>query len=142
MIDFLNCPCSGGTLDKLIQPAILAVLSEEPSHGYRVAERIGEMPNFGGVKPDVSGIYRFLKSMESKGLVVSSWDTPGKGHAKRSYEITTAGKACLARWVDTLDGYRKAITTLLTIARAAVSKKPTKKVRSPVKRAKRSIVPR
>jgi DNA-binding PadR family transcriptional regulator len=80
--------------------------------------------------------------MESKGLVVSSWDTPGKGHAKRSYEITTAGKACLARWVDTLDGYRKAITTLLTIARAAVSKKPTKKVRSPVKRAKRSIVPR
>jgi len=142
MIDFLNCPCSGGTLDKLIQPAILAVLAEEPSHGYRVAERIGEMPNFGGVKPDVSGIYRFLKSMESKGLVVSSWDMPGKGHAKRLYEITTAGEACLARWAETLDGYRKAITTLLTIARAAVSNKSTKKARGPLKRVKRSVAPR
>ena len=141
MSDFLNCPCSGATLDKLIQPAILAVLSEEPSHGYRIAERIGEMPGFGGVKPDVSGIYRFLKSMESKGLVISSWDTPDKGHAKRLYEITTAGEACLARWVKTLDGYVKTVTTLLKVARAATTRKPTKKVRGP-KRAKRSVVPR
>ena len=142
MIDFINCPCSGVTLDKLIQPAILAVLASEPSHGYRIAERIGEMPSFGGLKPDVSGIYRFLKSMESKGLVISSWDTPGKGHAKRLYEITTAGETCLVHWVETLDGYRKAITTLLRTAKAAVSNKPTKKVRSPLKRAARSAVPR
>ena len=127
MIDFINCPCSGVTLDKLIQPAILAVLADEASHGYRIAERIGEMPNFGGVKPDVSGIYRFLKSMEAKGLVIASWDTPSKGHAKRLYEITTAGEACLGRWVETLDGYRKAITSLLNVARAAASKKPKRR---------------
>ena len=142
MLDFPNCPCSGATLDKLIQPAILAVLSEEPSHGYRIAEKIGEMPGFGGVKPDVSGVYRFLKSMESKGLVISSWDTPDKGHAKRLYRIATAGEACLARWVETLDGYHKTISTLLKAARAAVSNKPMKKVRRPLKRAKRSVVPR
>jgi PadR family transcriptional regulator, regulatory protein PadR len=142
MVDFLNCPCSGVTLDKLIQPAILAVLAEEPSHGYRIAEKIGKMPSFGGLKPDVSGIYRFLKSMECKGLVISSWDTPGQGHAKRLYEITTVGNACLARWVDTLDGYRRTIAMLLKAARAAVSNTPTKKSRCPLKRSKRSVAPR
>ena len=141
-MNFLDCPCSGGTLDKLIQPAILAILSKEPSHGYRIAERIGEAPNLGGTKPDVSGIYRFLKSMESKGLAVSSWDTPDKGHAKRLYEITTAGKACLARWVETLEDYQRTISTLLKTTRAAVSNKRTKKLRSPWKRATRSVVPR
>jgi PadR family transcriptional regulator, regulatory protein PadR len=137
MSDFLTCPCSGGTLDKLIQPAILAALSEEPAHGHRIAEKIREMPNFLQQKPDVSGIYRFLKTMESKGLVVSSWDTPDTGHAKRLYEITTTGQACLARWVKTLDGYLTAITALLEVARAAATERPRERVRSSRKRTKR-----
>ena len=122
MSDFPDCPCSGGTLDKLIQPAILAVLSAGPSHGYRIAETIGAMPNFLGERPDVSGIYRFLKNMESKGLVVSTWDAPGKGHAKRLYEITASGEACLAQWVETLDSYLTTINGLLTTARTAISR--------------------
>ena len=141
MVDFRDCPCLGTTLDKLIQPAILAVLSKGPSHGYRIAERIGAMPNFGGVKPDVSGVYRFLKSMESKGLVVSSWDTPHKGHAKRLYEITPTGKACLTRWVETLQGYHKKIATLLKATRAAVSKTRAKNSRGRLQRAARSTAP-
>ena len=43
MKTFSDCPCSGGTLDKLVQPAILAALTEGPIHGYRLAERINEM---------------------------------------------------------------------------------------------------
>jgi PadR family transcriptional regulator, regulatory protein PadR len=139
MVDFMNCPCSGVTLDKLIQPAILAVLAEEPAHGYRIAEKIGEMPNFGGIKPDVSGIYRFLKAMEAKGLVVSSWDMPGKGHAKRLYEITTAGEACLGRWVDTLDGYQKTIGTLLKVAKAAAARKSSTRTHALAKRDRRTV---
>ena len=137
MLDFPDCPCSGATLDKLIQPAILAVLAEEPAHGYRIAERIGEMPNFLGEKPDVSGIYRFLKSMESKGMVVSSWETPGKGHAKRLYKIAAAGEECLARWIKTLDGYLAIITALLDAARTAVPTKAKKPVLRSTKRARR-----
>lgn len=127
MSAFPGCPCSGSTLDKLIQPAILAVLAKEPSHGYRIAERISELPGFGGEKPDVSGVYRFLKSMESKRLVVSSWDTPGRGHAKRLYEITDEGEACLTQWVGTLEQYLRTITALLKTTRAAVSRKPCKR---------------
>ena len=84
-----DCPCSGGTLDKLIQPAILAALSHGPLHGYKLAEHISEMAGCSTGKPDLSGIYRFLKAMEARGLVVSSWDTPEKGHARRCFQITT-----------------------------------------------------
>ena len=133
MNNFTDCPCLGGSLDRLIQPAILAALADQPAHGYRIAEKIAEMPNFLGEKPDVSGIYRFLKNMESKGLVVSSWETPGQGHAKRLYEITSAGERCLAQWAETLETYLAAINGLLEVARAAV---PTK-ARKPVRRTKR-----
>ncbi len=75
LADFEECPCAGRTLDKLIQPAILVVLAEGPLHGYRLAERIGELSMFGGQKPDASGVYRFLKTMERRGMVASSWGT-------------------------------------------------------------------
>jgi DNA-binding PadR family transcriptional regulator len=127
-----NCPCKGGTLDKLIQPALLAVLSKGPSHGYQIAEQIGKMPNSSGEKPDTSGIYRFLKSMEKNGLVVSSWESPATGHAKRLFEITESGKVCLSRWVETLEQYLTTITSLLeTTRKAAKSQKRTKTVRLP-----------
>ena len=117
MLDLVNCPCTGGTLDRLIQPAILVVLSDGPLHGYRVAERMGEMPSFAGQKPDVSGIYRSLKSMERKELVIGSWDLSESGPAKKCYEITPAGRQCLREWITTLEGYRKGISDLLRAAR-------------------------
>ncbi len=139
MIDLPRCPCSGGTLDKLIQPAILAVLAEGPSHGYLIAERIAAMPTFVGEKPDLSGVYRFLKGMESKGMVVSSWDTPGRGHAKRLYEITPDGEACLARWIETLEQYLATISGLLRTIRAAAphERRRAGKSRKPARRGAR-----
>ena len=118
-----DCPCLGGTLDKLIQPAILATLSHGPLHGYKVAERIGEMTSCSAGKPDLSGIYRFLKAMEVRGLVVSSWDTPEKGHARRCFEITAEVKACLEKWSETLEAYHATIKGLLKEVRAAASGK-------------------
>jgi PadR family transcriptional regulator, regulatory protein PadR len=117
MVDLEECPCTGGTLDRLIQPAILVILSEGPLHGYRVAERIGKIPSFSGQKPDVSGVYRFLKSMERKELVVGSWDLSESGPAKKSYRITASGQQCLRQWVKTLEDHRKRITDLLRTAR-------------------------
>ena len=118
-----DCPCLGGTLDKLIQPAILAALSHGPLHGYKLAERMSEMTGCCAGKPDLSGVYRFLKAMEARRLVVSSWDTPEKGHARRLFEITAEGKACLVKWAETLEAYHATITTLLEQVRAAASPK-------------------
>jgi len=107
------------TLDRLLQPAILTVLAQRALHGYRLAQRIAELPPFKGQKPDVSGIYRFLRSMEDRGLVVASWDVSRRGPAKRLYQLTPAGRQCLSRWIETLDAYRRAIGGLLAIARRA-----------------------
>ena len=127
---FSDCPCSGGTLDRLVQPALLAALLNAqntggPVHGYRLAERINEMTGQGGENPDVSGIYRFLKKMEAMGLVTSQWETGSKGHAKRLFEITADGRACLARWTTTLEAYLEAITALLREVKAACNKSKT-----------------
>jgi len=116
-----DCPCAGRTLDKLIQPAILAVLAEGPLHGYRLAERIGEISIFGGKKPDASGVYRFLKAMEGRGMVASAWTLSETGPAKRSYQLTPAGEHCLRQWISTLEEYREGINSLLKAARKAVA---------------------
>lgn len=121
-VELAECPCAGGTLDKLIQPAILVILKEGPLHGYRLVERLGEMPTLGGSKPDASGVYRFLKNMESKGLVVASWDTSRSGPAKKSYQLTDSGDSCLRQWIKTLDEYRDGITSLLKAARKATAR--------------------
>lgn len=120
-LDLDSCPCGGGTLDKLLQPAVLALLGEGPLHGYKLAERLGEMPICGGRKPDLSGIYRSLKWMEQKGLVVSSWDLSESGPARKLFRITPAGQQCLAHWVDTLEQYRKHINVLLKTVRKAIN---------------------
>ena len=123
MITFSACPCSGATLDKLVQPAILAALTEGPIHGYRLTDRINEMVGLFGDKPDVSGVYRSLKKMEAAGLVVSTWEAGDKGHAKRLYEIAGDGRACLARWTATLETYLEAIGALLKEAKTALARK-------------------
>ena len=112
---FSDCPCVGATLDKLIQPALLAVLAEGPLHGYELARRIGEIPGFLEEQPDVSGVYRMLKALESRGMVVSDWELAKGERAKRNFEITEEGHQCLRHWHQTLQNHRKTIDALLKI---------------------------
>lgn len=119
--DLGGCPCAGGTLDKLIQPAILVILAEGPLHGYRLVERLGAMRMLAGHKPDASGVYRFLKGMEGKQLVRSTWDTSGTGPAKRVFQMTASGRSCLRAWIATLESYRDGINSLLKAARKAAA---------------------
>ena len=126
-----DCPCLGGTLDRLIQPAILAALSHGPLHGYKLAERMSEMTGCCAGKPDLSGVYRFLKAMEARRLVASSWDTPEKGHARRLFQITAEGEACLVKWSETLEAYHATVKSLLRQVRAAATRKGRGKSSSP-----------
>jgi len=108
-----ECPCQGATLAKLLQPAILTVLAEGELHGYRIVERLADMPVLSGSRPDSTGVYRFLRIMEDRGLLTASWDTSNKGPAKRLYCLTNDGRKCLTRWVKTLTKYCRAIDDLL-----------------------------
>ena len=130
MEEWKSCPCAGATLDRLIQPAILTVLAAGPLHGYCIADRIAALPGFGQRRPDVSGIYRFLRAMERRGLVVAAWDLSASGPAKRCYELTTAGRQCLRQWVKTLEVYRAGVDALLEAASAEVPKRRARKAQT------------
>lgn len=131
-----GCPCTGETLDRLIQPAILVVLADEPMHGYRLVQRIGTLPGFAGAKPDASGVYRLLKAMQRRGLVRFTWGLSESGPARRLYQITPAGRDCLARWSTTLEAYLETITALLKETQAAKAGKPNRRKTRPQRIAK------
>ena len=117
---FTQCPCVGATLDKLVQPAILAILTNGPLHGYELAQKICGIPHFLDEPPDLSGIYRILKSFEARGMVTSSWNIAQEGRPKRIFAITESGRQCLEHWTITLQNYHKGIGSLLKTAQKAV----------------------
>ncbi|GHT24346.1 hypothetical protein FACS189419_09240 [Planctomycetales bacterium] len=121
-VTFVKCPCAGTTLDKLIQPALLAVLSESSLHGYELARRIGNIPGFLEQAPDVSGIYKILKSLEERGMVVSDWAPPKNDRAKRIFTITKDGITCLEHWQKTLQEHRKAVNALIRTTQKALNR--------------------
>jgi DNA-binding PadR family transcriptional regulator len=117
--DLDECPCSGATLARLIQPAIVTLLASGPLHGYRIVQRLAKTPLVGGSRPDPTGVYRMLHIMEKRGLVVPSWDLSDSGPTKRLYRLTPEGRQCLGRWVKTLTDYQRALGGLLAAARQA-----------------------
>ncbi len=116
--DFSACACSGANLPKLVQPSILAALAEEPLHGYAISQRIAREGAHLGAPPDHSGIYRLLRGMEKRGLVTSKLAESDAGPARREYALTPAGRACLARWVESLSRYRATIDAVLDLCRS------------------------
>lgn len=120
--DLKACAELGRTLSRLSQPTILTVLaaSEVPLHGYVIVQKAAQSPLFGGSKPDATGVYRTLKQMEENGYVTSHWETPQAGPAKRAFELTSAGREALLRWIDSLACYTAAINELREIASDAL----------------------
>jgi PadR family transcriptional regulator, regulatory protein PadR len=112
-----KCPCQGETLDRLVQPMILLLLSRQPLSGYRLLQALTETPMFRGQKPDAAGVYRCLSGMAARGLVKGAWQLPKRGPAQRAYTLTAEGSRCLGRWVKTLAEYRRDVSLLLSMIR-------------------------
>ncbi|HUC42383.1 MAG TPA: PadR family transcriptional regulator [Candidatus Micrarchaeaceae archaeon] len=80
-----------GTLPTLILEALL----REPSHGYRIAQRIKERSK--GVLDFKEGtLYPALHKLESEGLV-ESYEGVEKNRPRRYYRITKSGRTTLSR---------------------------------------------
>ena len=112
MVNFAECPCSGKTLARLLNPAILVCLARGPAHGYALLQQLAELKMFASGEPDHAGVYRTLKQMESNGFVRSELN-PGAGPARRVFSLTKTGATCLNHWLETLERYRDAIDDLL-----------------------------
>jgi PadR family transcriptional regulator PadR len=96
---------------RFLEPALLALLRERPTHGY---ELIAQLPALLGTeRVDVGNVYRALRALEERGLVTSEWRDDLPGPAKRSYAITDDGRRALARWADWLRDARDRIDSLL-----------------------------
>ncbi|EHQ89688.1 PadR family transcriptional regulator [Desulfosporosinus youngiae] len=120
MIENADCPCHGTNLEKLIHPAILTLLMAEELHGYSIVKKLPENCMLQGRKPDPSGVYRCLKSMEQQGYVTSVWNISNPGQAKRLYRITDDGIRCLQTWINTLEDYYRSLGLFLSFAKNAV----------------------
>jgi poly-beta-hydroxybutyrate-responsive repressor len=82
-----------------LRPCLLLLLSERPSHGYDLVERL-EPLGFDGA--DHGRLYRALRSLEGEGLVCSSWAPSASGPHRRVYELTGSGR----------DGLHQAVTEI------------------------------
>ncbi|HEY7729966.1 MAG TPA: PadR family transcriptional regulator [Gaiellaceae bacterium] len=98
-------------VERLREAALLALLSERPTHGYELLERLPAL--VGEERLDVGNLYRVLRGLEQEGLVTSEWRADLPGPAKRTYTLTAEGHRLLAAWLDALAGLRRQIDDFL-----------------------------
>ena len=106
-----RCHRHGGRVRSFIQPRLLLLLAEKPAHGYELMERLGQEEDPGA---DPGLLYRTLRQFEEEGLVRSSWDTEGRGAARRVYEITDEGIDYLHAWAVNIRRTRERLEQFLS----------------------------
>ncbi len=96
-----------------VRAAILALLAEEPMHGYQIITELTERS--GGVwRPSPGSVYPTLQAMEDQGLV-----TANKSEGRRVFSLTDEGKATAdaagdgpAPWEDAARGANRSLVDL------------------------------
>ena len=83
-----------------LESLVLAVLEEEPRHGYAVIEAVRER-SAGALALNTGSVYPALRRLERDGAVRGTWSLV-EGRRRRTYRLTAAGQAELAaaraRW--------------------------------------------
>jgi poly-beta-hydroxybutyrate-responsive repressor len=98
-------------VERFSEPALLLLLRERAAHGY---ELLDELPALTGeARVDMGNLYRVLRALEEDGLVTSQWEAGAPGPAKRTYELTAAGRRLLDEWAAALQRSRTRIDRFL-----------------------------
>ncbi|HTU77872.1 MAG TPA: helix-turn-helix transcriptional regulator [Solirubrobacteraceae bacterium] len=98
---------AAGELQGHVDGMLLAVLSDGPLHGYRVAEELRRRS--GGEFDLAEGtIYPALHRMESAGLLSSRWEVVG-GRRRRVYAISSSGRRAVIDRRSTWRAFRGAV---------------------------------
>jgi PadR family transcriptional regulator PadR len=98
-------------LERFAEPAVLLLLREQPRHGYDLLEQVPELT---GERVDMGNLYRYLRRLETEGIVHSKWDDELPGPSKRTYTLTDEGRALLNGWAGALGDARTRIDGFLT----------------------------
>ncbi len=99
-----TCGCSFrsrdfGNIERFVEPCILLLLSQKPSHGYSLME---DLEHKCGEKVDIGNLYRTLRRMEMDGWVKSGWSKNESGPDRRVYTITQKGLGFLQTAISSL----------------------------------------
>ena len=98
-------------VERFAEPAVLLLLRERPVHGYELLE---QLPDLTGERVDMGNLYRFLRLLETDGIVRSEWDDGAAGPSKRIYELTDEGRALLDQWASALRDSQTRLAGFLT----------------------------
>ena len=109
-----TCQCNGGQPKNFLQPCLLLLLFERPSHGYDLLDRLVQAGLSIGA-PDPAAIYRTLRQMERDGMVISRWDPSTHGPPRRTYELSPEGEDLLHTWVQSIRQNRRVLDNYLTL---------------------------
>ncbi len=106
-----HCCPGAGRVRGLVQPWLLLLLAQKSAHGYELIERLAQEEDTPPADPGL--LYRTLRQFEEEGLVRSSWDTEGRGPARRVYELTEEGLEYLHGWAATVRRTRERLERFL-----------------------------
>jgi transcriptional regulator len=85
---------------------ILALLDEEESHGYGLAQSIEERSR-GALRFHAASLYPVLYRLEERGLIRGRWD--GRARRRRFYRLTAKGRRALQRERDRFSTFIEAV---------------------------------
>ena len=91
---------------------VLAVLAQEPCHGYAIAREI-ERRSQGALRCREGTLYPVLHALEREGLVTATWERAANGKERRVYCLTDSGAAALVErqgaWERFTQGVRQVV---------------------------------
>jgi PadR family transcriptional regulator PadR len=97
--------------------AILAVLADQPLHGYEIARAI-ERETRGVLSFNLASLYPMLYRLEKRGWVKGVWETKSAGRRRRCYRLTASGEKRLASLGREWRSFFQALNRLVGVARA------------------------
>jgi len=97
--------------------AVLALLAQEPLHGYEIARRI-EKQTGGALRFTLASLYPLLYRMEKRGWVRGVWQTLPSGRERRCYELTSKGRKQMAPMRKEWGLFFRALHKLAGVSRA------------------------
>ena len=101
----------GETLKGHLDLLVLAVVAEGPLHGYAVIEQLRVRSGSAFDVPEGT-VYPVLHRLERAGLLASEWQQAG-GRRRRTYRLTSAGRAELVRERDAWESFATAVAGVL-----------------------------
>jgi PadR family transcriptional regulator AphA len=96
--------------------AVLAVISQQPTHGFAIAQLTtpdGELGQVWQIPRPV--IYRAIGRLAEAGLIAPQGTEPGQGPLRTIYATTDEGRRAVGAWLDTPVGHVRDIRSHLLL---------------------------